>query len=478
MMKILFVSYCFGGVNAQVLIGVYKRCLRIAMELHNRGHDIIMYCTGRTAYHDELTETAEKKIRFVDIPFSEESYEKSEKNRQVLLKEISQINPDLIVIGEAPLAGALLDSTLAGIELEIPVVVLDNVYNPLFANHFCSTYASMADGIILSGPTSFQMQNNPLTYLHQVPPYIDSSPMTARKILDEEFGEKVGLLMTVLAYDGKVEKLGISLLEKLDMPDLRVLFLSRNPGKCMQQLEHLPGDKRKKARAITPPADPMLFGLLELSRLSVVKHGFMQVSECMALRTPVIVVYYEGPRWLDILPADCRPFAFFTSNAEADPVILEKARQFLNMDSIEMSAVHNGEFGAAAKSADFLEAFPLKQREGTWRECSKWGFTKARIFTALENLHPGKKVDLFLMRCMRLRNLTAYKIYSIICGCTIDGKKQFTRLWGRVYDSQKAAEKNFQKEYSRDPKRQVYYFSAPDLLLVEADCGQAMLPRL
>lgn len=478
-MRVLFIAYCFGSYKGQALIGVYKRCLRIGMELDKRGHEVVMFCTNRTAYQDDLTEKAEKRIRFVDIPFSIESCEAAEKIRSNFLKTISQINPDLVVSGEAPLAGAMLEATLCAVELEIPVVFLDNAYNPLFAKQFCENHGAMADGIILTGPLSYQTTEPP-AYLCQVPPYIEISPQLTGEFLTGTLGLKGEKLITIMAYDGKVEKLGISLLKKLCLPGLEFLFLSRNPGKCRRELKNLPGQIKKKVRVkvIPPPTDPILFGLLALSRFSVVKHGFMQVTECMALGTPVIVVYYEGPRWLDFLPEECRPFAFFTERVKPDAAILETARRYLSMAPIEMAGIHNGEFAAAARSADFLESLPRKQREGTWKECLNMGFKKAHFIPVFESLHHGEKVNPFLLRGMRLRNLPGYQMYSIICGYYLNGKKQFLRLWGRVYSSKKTAEENFQEEYSQESKRQVYYFSAQDFVLIEADIGQAMLPPL
>jgi hypothetical protein len=196
----------------------------------------------------------------------------------------------------------------------------------------------------------------------------------------------------------------------------------------------------------------------------------------MALRTPVILVYYEGPRWLEYLPEACRPFAFFTSASEADTSLLEEAQKFLNMSPERMSAVHNGEFGAAAKTADFIESFPLNQRQET--VCSITGNAQKYIFDVLEKLHPGKKVTPFLVRYLCVRILTGFRLYTIVCGCSVDGTKKYIRLWGRFYDSREAAEENFREEYAQDSKRQVYFFSVDEQVLVEADVGQSILPRL
>ena len=74
-LKYLFVTYCFGSFQGQTLIGVYKRGLRVAMALRERGHEITFFCTGREGYQDALTRAAETRLTFVDIPFSVAAFE-------------------------------------------------------------------------------------------------------------------------------------------------------------------------------------------------------------------------------------------------------------------------------------------------------------------------------------------------------------------------------------------------------------------
>ena len=111
-MRYLFVTYCFGSHQGQTLIGVYKRGLRVAMELARLGHEISFFCTGREGYSDELTQEAQQTLTFVDIPFVVASFDEVQENRRRFLETIEAIAPDVVVIGEAPLAGSMLESTL------------------------------------------------------------------------------------------------------------------------------------------------------------------------------------------------------------------------------------------------------------------------------------------------------------------------------------------------------------------------------
>jgi len=473
--RFLFVAYCFGDWAGQALIGVYKRSLRIAMELSARGHEVTVFCTGREAYRDELTSLAETRLRFVDFPFSVAAFGAAEEMRRVFLREIARLQPDLVVIGEAPLAGALLESTLCAVELNIPVAFLDNAYNALSSENFCKVHGPMADGIVLAGPSSCHAADSP-SYLCQVPPYIDSAPELARTMLTETLGLEGDRLLTVLGYDSKVEKLGISLLERLDATDFEVLFLARDPGQCEDRLSRLPPAKRPRARVIAQPSDPILFGLVELSRLAVVKYGYMQVSECLALRTPVIVVYHEGPQWLKHLPEVCRRFVHVTSSAQADVATEAAFRRLWDLPAVHLADIHTGPLQATAMAAKFLERLSRVPPRNPWPECVELGFREEHVVTSLRALHPGLTVTLRRLRSMRLRELPESALSSLVCAYTVDGEPRCARLWARIYQSSEAMDADLRAGEPRG--RRVLYSAPASRLVVEADVGQAMLPAL
>src|SRR5690606_33093878 len=152
----------------------------------------------------------------------------------IYLQALEQIAPDIVVIGEAPLAGAMLETTLCAVERGVPVVVLDNGYSPPLVELFCQVLGPMVDGLILTGPTAHHIQTPP-PHLYQVPPFIQSSSQAARALLADELGLQAEKLITVLAYDAKVERFAISLLQALDHSSLDVLFLTRDPEKCQVQ---------------------------------------------------------------------------------------------------------------------------------------------------------------------------------------------------------------------------------------------------
>lgn len=485
-MRVLFVTYCFGAWNGQALIGVYKRGLRVALQLAERGHRVSFFCTGRSAYEDDLTRAAEQRLTFVDLPFAVEAGEAAEGVRRTFLSGIAELAPDLVVVGEAPLAGAMLEGAMCAAELGIPLVILDNAYDPFLVERFCEVYGPGAEGIVLTGPSSFHTLR-PRPYLCQVPAYVEL-PGDGDARLAAELGLAGGAggrredrwegpdgrrLVTVLAYDEKVEKIGLSLLERLADLDLAALFVARNPERCQERLAALPAAVRRRARVIPVPADAVFFAALRLASLAVCKYGYMQVSECLTLQTPAICVYYEGPRWLAMLPEEAQALTWMTELAEADDGTVAAARRFLALAPDEVRRIHRGDFGAAATTAGFLERLPRSPRPETWSETLALGFPEAAVRAALAACHGGE-VELLRLRSLRLRDLPQGRLHGLLCGWRRGGETGFTRLWARAFHTAEA----LAADLAAAGERRVLFTSAGDCLLIEADLGQGLLPPL
>jgi hypothetical protein len=473
--RFFFVTYCFGSPDGQALIGVYKRGLRLALELQARGHEVSFFCTGREAYRDRLTEAAERRLRFVDIPFAVAAHERAAENRRLFLDALRRLAPDVIVVGEAPLAGALLEATLCGVEAGVPVVFLDNAYNPLFGEHFRREAGAMADGVVLMGPSSHHAPQAP-PHVCATPPFIDADAQGAARIL-----ARLGLgprpLVTVLAYDRKVETLGASLVDTLDRAGADVLFCARDEDACRRRLDARAG-AAARARVLAAPAEELLLGLLELSALAVVKYGFMQVAECLTLRTPALAAFHEGPTWLDYLPETSRRFVHGTSEAEAGAATRDAARRLLALGGEAMAAVHAGERRGVLPAADFLERLPSRPRGGTLGEVEALGFDAASLREAVAACADGAPVTLRDARALRLRVTPAGSLYSLLCHATVGGASTWLRLWGRRYLSPDAAAADIDLARAGRERRRPRVASAAGRLLIEDDLGEALLPEL
>jgi hypothetical protein len=423
-MRLLFVAYCMPSGRGGAQIGVYKRALRIALELADRGHDIRFFCTGRQFFHDAHTAEAEHRLRFVDLPFEHPTYDGARRNRATFLAALRSIGPDVVVIGEAPLAGTLLETTLCAVEAGIPAVLLDNTYHPAMVDNFCRRHGAMFDGVILSGPSALHGPSD-FGYLAQVPPYLEVSLDRAGVLLGESFGRPPSRLMVVLAYDENVARLGLSLVERLGAePDFGALFLTPD-------LAGVTG-ANGNVRVVPPPTDPVLFGLLKLARLAVTKGGFMQVTEALSLHTPVVGYWYDDDYPAAQLPDVLRAFTHPTVRADADEATVRAARTFLRMED-GARAVHDGRLDAAAKAADFLEAVPPTPRRDASPEAARLGFTAVRMERAIRRLEPRGRLVIQQTRASHLRSMDAHDLHSVVCEYSLDGEARFVRLWGRTF---------------------------------------------
>ena len=475
-MRVFIVAYCFGGLLRQTLIGVYKRALRVGHALCDRGHHVSFFCAGRGNFHDAMTERAQQRMTFVDWPWEQPLHEGAEHNRRCTLAALRDAAPDVVVIGEAPLAGALLEVTLAAAELGVPVVCLDNAYNSYCVEEFCRRHGPMYDGVVLTGPSSFHTPRPP-SFLLQVPPYIESSPEEARAVL-EELGLGGRRIATVLAYDASVETLGASIVGRLDRDDVGAVFISHRPDVCRQRLEALPDAVRERVRVIEPLDDRRHFGLLQESRLVVGKCAFMQVSECLSLQTPIIGFYFQGDFHLDLIPDECRPFSHMTADLACDEETLERARRFLDLTPFDMRAVHDGGLGAAERTATFLEQLPKTARAGTTAECAGHGLTRDVLRDALGQSCQGSDVRIVDVRMSVVRESKQQLMFAVLCRYSVDGRAEARRLWFRRFTHADDLQAELDRALDPETRRTVLYQSIPHRALLEQDIGEAALPPI
>ncbi len=493
-MRIFFVTYCFGRSWGESLIGVYKRGLRIALKLHERGHEIVFFCGGRDNFHDAMTERAQKLFEFVDDPFtflvSDDVEETREKGKAGLL----EIDPDLVVIGEAPLKGILLEVSLCTAELGIPMVCLDNTYAPELVELFWDHQGALFDHIVLSGPSSFWAPDAP-DYVAQFPLFIETDPAAARTLVENELELSSDRLLTVLAYDETVEGLGIALFATLTDPGLTAVFVTHEVEACEQRLSVLPADLRASIRVVSALSDPLLFGLLQISRLAVGKCGFMQIAESLSLGTPIIT--YRPPRgfYLPHIPEICHDFAIYTELPEPTTELIATAKRLVALAPEDIPHFHEGGFGAAERVAEHLESLGEAPRRDLDAEAAAQGLSEERLLRPLRTLHPEGELQIEQIRLVTLRvldnNVLGFeeKGRLALCSYRHDGEARFERLWIRSFPSEEMTE-----AYARDTReaiaavdedsplyesrRQIYDVNLPSRYVVERYTGDAMLPPL
>jgi hypothetical protein len=473
-LRALFVTYCLARPQGEVQIGAFKRCCRVALELHRRGHEALIHCTGHRDYRDPLTDRARAELRFVEIGFERADREAVERNRSRFRDALRRLRPDLVVIGEAPLAGPMLEATLTAAEVEVPVVVLDNVYHPDLVGFFCAGHGPALDGLVLNGPSALQAASAP-PWVEQVPPDVEGSEDEARRWLADS-GVDERAVVTAFAYDRHVLRLAASLAERLAGPDRGFVLLSRRPDECAPRLAWLSAAARRHVHVLAPPADPVLFGLLALSRLAIVKYGFMQLTECLSLRTPAVVVYRGSAPWFEHLPAECRGFVHVAPRPRADAATVAAALRFLGTDRAEIPRFHAGPLDAAARTAAFFERVAGRPPRATTAEVVGLGFGREAVAAALAPRHPGETVTVDRLRATRLRYLGEAEVYALLCVYRAGGERHAGRLWGWRFAGAAAA-RAFRTAAAAE-RREVLHRSPDGLVLLEHDLGDANLPPL
>lgn len=493
-MKFFFVTYCFGRSWGESLIGVYKRGLRIAMKLHERGHEIVFFCGGRENFQDAMTDRAQELFEFVDDPFTFLVTDDAEETRERGKAGLLEIDPDVVVIGEAPLKGLLLEASLCTAELGIPMVCIDNTYAPELVELFWDHQGALFDHIVLSGPSSFWAPNAP-DYVAQFPLFIETAPEEARALVESELELPSERLLTVLGYDETVEGLGIALFAALADPQLTAVIVTHEVDASRERLAVLPADLRESIRVVSALSDPLLFGLLEISHLAVGKCGFMQIAESLSLGTPIIT--YRPPRgfYLPHLPKGCHDFAIYTEIPEPTPELVAIARRLLALAPEEMPRFHEGGFGAAERVAAHLESLGNVPRRDLSAEAAAQGLTEERILRPLRALHPEGELEIVETRLVTLRvldnNVLGFeeKGRLALCRYRHNGEERFERLWIRSFPSEEMTE-----AYARatreaiaeagedtplyESDRQIYEVNRPVRYVVERYTGDAMLPPL
>jgi len=484
-MRLLFAAYCFvSKEKGNSLIGVYKRCLRIGLEMARRGHEVWIYCPNRQQYRDTLTEEAEKRLHFLDLSTGLAATFTSQARRAYCRMMFRRLQVDMVVAGEVPLAGLMLEPVVWAASSAIRVVVLDNAYGPDLAKRFTEVQGPMFDGIVLTGPSSFQRKNPPAHYCG-VPPYLEGDEHEAVAFLD---GVNPGghPVITVLAYDTKAEALAARLLPRLaDHAKLRdkppaTIFLAPDPDRCRERLQER-GCLPLTAAILPPPGDNLLFGLLQQSRLAIGKCGFMQITECLVARTPFLGVHYRGCFPIPLIPTAAQQFVHAvypgaSPSEEPEAATLEAAVQFLRTPKTRLRRIHDGATGAVRRVADFLERLPPEPRSAS-HECAAMGYPGTLLRAALAELHGGADIQIDSLRACRLRDLDGYHV-DVLVVCYWSGEKRWYEiLWGWKYDS--AEEGRAAAAAARaHAEREVIYLSEDGRTFFEKALDETVLPPL
>ncbi|TDC50230.1 hypothetical protein E1281_22355 [Actinomadura sp. KC345] len=454
-MRVLMVAYYWINDGKESMIGVHKRCLRVGTALAERGHEVLLAPHGM-----KLPAEEPPGITFVELPFTpprdkNECFGLAEEgsNRLRMLDRLTELAPDLLVIGEAPLSGMFLETAMCTAELDLPTVIFDNAYGDFLAEQMWYGQNGFADAMVLTGPTSFHWSDAPRC-VRQVAPFVDDVPDAAEDLLDD-LGIHAEPLVTIFAYDTKVERVALDVAASLDADAPTLLFLSRDPEKLRARLDDL--RPHVQTHVIAPPADPVLFDLLRRSQLAIVKHGFMQITEAVSLGTPVLSIRHNGAEWMAYTPDFFHQFVAVTPGDDLNKTLAEIGR-LLALPPEEVAKVHSGPFQAAEQVAAFLEEAHAAGRRDKEEECEARGFTFGRVTRALRHLVGPEVSSVHTLRATRINASRQRDQYALYVGYTANGTDRSARLVGTLYSFPGAAHGPYAADHAND--RSLY--TSPD----------------
>jgi hypothetical protein len=471
-MKFVFATYCMmNDANGDSLIGAYKRCLRIGLELHRRGHSVAVLCAGHGSFRDATVVEALDKLTFFRLSFKAFLHPSSRYRRRCLRKAFRAFGADVVVIGDAPLGSVLLDAAVTANELGIPSVVLDNAYSPRHARKFVCDHGGAADGIALMGLSSFQMRRPPASYCG-VAPLIRPANQHASAALDAIW-PRARRVVTVLGYEMRAEQLAVNMLRELPRLACDFLLVTPRPAAAEARLAALPAILREKIHITAMPEETVLFEMMRRSALVIGKAGFMQICECACLGTPFLGVYYRGCCSFWDLPLRTLLFVGQTSDTAASFTVRLRFLRLLYTGKRLIGRVHRGAFNGLDTVCRFLESIAGKLREGVTAEAARMGYTAERVRQALEARHPGRGIEVISVRSAQMRGWPGARIDCVFAGYRSGRRQMVATLWGRRVSSRTASTGDkAATESAGDPRRKIWYRSPDGLLTLEEDLGE------
>jgi hypothetical protein len=469
-MRFLFAAYCMvNNPNGDSLIGVYKRCVRIGLELHSRGHAVAIVCSGYGAFCDATVTLALVKLKFIDTPPRVAFHASSQYQRRWLRKTVREFGADVVVIGEAPMGGVLLDAAVVAGELGIPSVILDNAYSPFLAEKFVREHGPAVDGLALMGPSSFQLKDPPDYYCGVAP--LISLGDDAAAALDETW-PRARRVVTVLGYEKKAERLAIALLRAVPWLSCELLLITPDAAAAEERLANLPPAIRAKIHVMAMPAESVLFEAMRRSRLVIGKAGFMQTCESICLETPFLGLYYFGCYSVWQLPRPTLRFVGQTSGTAATFFVVMRFLRLLHTPKSSMRAVHSGGFNGLATVCDFLERMCGKLRDGVTAESARLGYTAEIVRQALEARHPGRSIEVVWVRMAPMSGGPDEQVDCVFARYRSGRRESVATLTGRITKPTAAIDQATQHTTpaaGTETARRVWYRSPDGTLTLEAE---------
>lgn len=291
-LSVLFLTYSAeGNVPGQTsFLGVLKRCLRLIAGMPDGLIEPHLLNFGRLPASDPLVSQVLSRTQVHHITSDDETE---------IHDLFGKIHPDVIVLGEGPGNGKMLELSRAALQAGIPQVCIENYYGPGQPQHYKKENPWLDRWLLLGLPLE-AAYGRITPHAELVPPLLpavngSSAPDTAD--------------MTILGYDPTVARLGIDLLHRL--PHGTRARLIYGDGLKKQLVDLREETRRLHVDFVEPPSEQQLRRYLAGSRIVVCKSGFQQMVECLAAGTPAIA--YDAPGGVPeiLLAGQMRPYVHY-----------------------------------------------------------------------------------------------------------------------------------------------------------------------
>jgi len=296
--RVLLVTYTFGNPLAA---GVFFRAIRLATEFCNRGWSCVILNLGPLV-KDPKVESPGPHITLRNDVETGDVWK--------ALRQFREVDPDLVIFGEAPFAGAMKMLWGAAAMLGKPFILLEQYYGIGTPG-----YRFDVDMILLYGLKCFwELHANKRKRWTIISPFIGEvtpaaslpAPPSAPRVLILG-GE------TIVLNEGI--ELMAGLLAGLEGEFPQVVTVSREPTMAAQQMAEA-GIPATHAVALPLQSDATLFGLMQSSAAAIMANGFMQMTESLALGCPAVLIDRGLGMWPGQVNEVFEPYVSFAREKE------------------------------------------------------------------------------------------------------------------------------------------------------------------
>jgi hypothetical protein len=360
--RALFITYT---LENPIAAGVFFRAVRLASELTNRGWTCVILNFGPRLNDPKVDAMAGNIMLRYDVETTDV---------WKALRQFRDIDPGIIIFGEAPFARSMELLWAAAAMSGKPFILLEQYYD------LSTPGAFDVDLMLLYGLKCFWPKG---TDSHQrwviVPPFINSITPAANLPVPSPAPSAQRVL--ILGSEPVVLAEGIRLIAALEQDALQVVAISSNPENAARQMAEA-GIPSTNAVALPLQRDADLFGLLQSSAASIMGNGFMQMSEALALECPAVLVDRGIGMWPGQVSEVFQPYVSFACDRKEH---LQALRRWLEQSPFDerLRKQLKQERNGAAECAAYVDRvvssphhWRIKRRQISWRArhvCSEIG---------------------------------------------------------------------------------------------------------